>query len=206
MKRIIFNKIKNKKDNNNKGKTICVSAVAPKLGCTFISLAIANFIGSCLRENVIFIELKEESSLLGMVGENQISIGRSIGYKYKGVKYILTNSVEEAIELLASERGYVIVDLGVLGNNTAAVFNICENKIIIGSFMPWQRRDFHEFIRKNIIKRFDMENIKFCQLGRDKEAQQLFYESYRCRLNNLPKIDNPFSLKEENFEDIINLL
>lgn len=206
MKRIILSKLKNKKDNNKTGKTICVTAVSPKLGCTFISLAIANFIASCMRESVIYIELKEESTLLGLVGENQISIGQWIGYSYKGVKYILTKDVEEVEEILASESGYIVVDLGVLKNNTAAVLNKCKNKIIIGSFMPWQRRDFHEFIRKNIHKKYDMENIHFCQLSRDKKGRQLFYKTYGCRLLNLPRIDNPFSLKEENFEDIINLL
>ena len=206
MKRIILSKLKNKKDNNKTGKTICVTAVSPKLGCTFFSLALANFIASCLRENVIYIELKEESSLLGLVGENQISIGQRIGYSYKGVKYILTNDIEEVAEILARERGYIVVDLGVLNSSTAAVLNKCKNKIIIGSFMPWQRRNFHEFIRKNIYKKYDMETIHFCQLCRDKKGEQFFYKTYGCRLFNLPKIDNPFSLKEENFEDLMNFL
>lgn len=206
MKRIILSKLKNKKDNNKMGKTICVTAVSPKLGCTFFSLALANFIASCLRENVIYIELKEESSLLGLVGENQISIGQRIGYSYKGVKYILTNDIEEVAEILARERGYIVVDLGVLTSSTAEVLDKCKNKIIIGSFMPWQRRDFHEFIRKNIYKKYDMETILFCQLCRDKKGRQLFYKTYGCRLLNLPIIDNPFSLKEENFEDLMNFL
>ena len=45
-------------------RIISIAGVTDKMGVTHISLAIANYIESCLRERVIYIELAEKSKLI----------------------------------------------------------------------------------------------------------------------------------------------
>ena len=207
MKRIIFKNIyRNKKDNNKREKTICITGVTRKQGVTYTSLFVANFISSVMREKVIYIEFAKESSLLTLVGEKSVRIGESNGYQYKNVKYVLTDDIDLVMGLLASEKAWIIVDLDALCKESAVIFKQCNKKIVIGSFMPWQRRDYHEFIRKNLNKNHDMNLIDFYQKNKNKENKKDFEGIYRCRLNSLPMISNPFSLKEENFEEIINMI
>ena len=208
MKRIIFKNIyKNKKDNNkNKEKTICITGVTRKQGVTHTCLFIANFISSVLREKVLYIEYSKESSLLTLVGDKSISIGEVIGYQYKSVNYVLTDDVDVIRRLLSSKKGWIVLDLKALDDKSAVIFNQCNKKIVIGSFLPWQRRDYHEFIRKNIRRKHDINSVDFYQKNKDKEGEKAFGKIYGVKLKSLPVINNPFSLKEENFEEIINVL
>lgn len=195
--------------NNNKKikkfqKQICVVGVTPKSGVTHICLSLANFIHSVLRQKVIYIEFRADSSLLGVVGENQIKLGEINGYKYKGVIYVLTNDVSTVCNLMSKESCWIIVDVNQLTRETKTIFNNCNKRIVIGSLRPWCERDYYRFISANFEYK-DINRVKFYNTNKRKE-NSYFLQIYGQNLYEVPYIEDPFSLMEEEFDGLIDML
>ncbi|SEA47265.1 hypothetical protein SAMN02910384_01572 [Pseudobutyrivibrio sp. ACV-2] len=194
----------NKNNKKTKRKQICVVGVSPKSGVTHICLSLANFIHSVLRQKVIYIEHRADSSLLGVVGENQVKIGELSGYKYKGVNYVLTNDVSTIYKLMSQTNCWIIIDMSKLTKETKTIFNNCNRRIVIGSLRPWCERDYYRFIDKNIEQR-EINQVKFYNINKQKNKNH-FKQIYGQNLYEIPYIEDPFSLKEEEFDGLIDML
>ena len=123
---LLFVNNKNKKIKTKKNK-ICLVGVSPKLGVTHLSLCLANFLSGAGGKKVIYIELRKESQLISVVGINQVSVGEMIGYKYKGVTYVLSDDIEAIRNLMQREKAWFIVDMESLDNDTQTIFTNCNN-------------------------------------------------------------------------------
>ncbi len=193
----------NKKKKQNKN-IISVVGASPKAGVTHLSLAIANFAGSVLKRRVIYIEFSEDSKLLSVVGMKPVQIGGSLAYKYKGVYYIFTNDSKEVMDLRTKVEAWFIIDLNRLDDKTATIFQTSDNKIILGFLSEWCQREYMEFLVK-INKIYNID-INTCQLLRRKKKTIKLDEMKQYSFCEMPDIENPFVLKEHEFEDIINLV
>ena len=202
MKRILL--LVNKRKFKTKRKIIAVAGVSPKAGVTHLSLCLANFIKSALRQKVIYVELRKDSQLLGVVGMNQVKIGETYGYLYKGVKYVLTDDVDEVLKLTNKEKAWFIIDMESLEGEYRAVYTNSDNKILIGSLSPWCQREYNEFIENNIKNKNDINRIMYYTKNKNKTKE--FNKSHGCTIKELPFINDPFSLKEENFDALIEML
>lgn len=194
----------------NTTKTISIIGASRKLGVTHLSLCLANFLHSALKQPVIYIEVSDESKLLELVGEKQIFIDDMIGFLYKGVTYILACDAEEAMKLLNNSRAYIILDIQKYSGKTSELFDRCEKRIVIGSMKPWCKRDYFELLQdlkggKGMYS--GKENrIKFYNIGKSKSEKTLFSKISNCSIESMPVIENPFSLKEEDFEPLLNMI
>ena len=189
-------------------KTICVVGTTSKAGVTHLCLSLANFLRSVIRQEVIYIELKEESSLLPLVGTKQIKVGETIGYKYKGVTYVFTNDVEKVEALMSTEDSTVIVDMNRLNKKNKKIFTNSDSKVVIGSLSPWCEQEYYEFVDYTLLKnKIHIDQVTFCgnNIIRN-EAVENFKKLYGSNLLNMPIIEDPFSLKEENFEELLKVL
>lgn len=200
MKRIFkFSREINQRRNE---KSICIAEVSSKLGASHIALSMANYISSVLREPVLYIEPTKYSNLLTVVGEKVATIENVSGYRFKGVDYCFTPDFEDITKLMLRFRGWIIIDLGVLEEQNERLFQKCDKKLIIGSMMPWCRRDYQEFIRNMLIDKYSLDEISFYEKNNSNVNKREFKEIYGCKLKTLPIIENPFSLKEKEFEVI----
>ena len=193
------------KRKNEKTKKISIAGVSPKYGVTHLSLCIANFLSSALKKSVLYIELSNESQLLGLVGLHTTTVCDITCYKLKDVTYALACDVSTATCLLNEWPGYVVVDIHRLTWENSPVYNQCEKKILIGSTVPWCIAELFDFI--NTLKgAIDMKNILF--LRKNKSIYEINEKSIYIKLNQLPlpEIDNPFSLKESDFESLFQLI
>ena len=199
----------NKKIKNiiKKQKTICIIGASRKLGVTHISLCLANFLGSALKQKVLYIELAKESQLLGVVGENQIKLFNRDVFSYKGVLYALACDTDAAMSLINNFHGFVIVDISKYSDETKVIFNRCEKRIVIGSMKPWCMRDYICLVELFIEWKgwHGMKN-SYYNLSDNKNEKNAFKKIFNQPLNTLPYIDNPYSLKEENFDSLISML
>ncbi len=205
MKRI-YNLKREKNKQKNEKKTICITGVASHLGTTHLSLSIANYICSILKEHVVYIELSQESCLLSTVGDYPISIDKIDGYNYLGVNYLLIPEIEEAINVIANGTNWIVIDMKELNDKTRVIFNQCKIKIVIGSMMPWCRREYHEFMRCNIVNKINIQDIKFYDKNPTKDGLKCFHKLYGVPINSLPVIMNPFSLEEEHFKALNEII
>ena len=85
-----------------------------------------------------------------------------------------------------------------------AVYTNSDNKILIGSLSPWCQREYNEFIENNIKNKNDINRIMYYTKNKNKTKE--FNKSHGCTIKELPFINDPFSLKEENFDALIEML
>lgn len=208
---LLVNKLKNLKNKNNKknkNKT-CVVGVSKNVGVTHLCLALANFMHSVLGYKVIYIELSKQSQLLGVVGMKQIFIGDLIGYEYKGVIYFLSDNVEAVRSLMNTEKVWFVVDIEELNDETEAIFSNCNNRIVIGSLSPWCQREYYEYIDNHNLKNYDTSQMIYIvsnnRIKNEKRSKNLS-KYIDSTIKGLPIINDPFSLKEENFEELMDLI
>ena len=193
------------KELMNTSKSIAVVSASRKLGVTHLCLCLANFLHAALRQKVLYIEVSEDSQLLGMVGEKQIDIRGHIGFLYKGVRYALACNKSEAMELMDQEEGYVILDIDALTDETSNLFFRCSKRIVIGSMKPWCRREFYN-LYNNMIKGGQGINIKYVNKNENVNEIKVFKKEFNCDITSLPVIDDPFRLQESSFEDLSKLI
>jgi hypothetical protein len=211
MKRVLFKHwqgVSNKRIKNikNKNKRIAIIAASRKLGVTHMCLSLANFISGMLKEQVLYIELCENSQLLGTVGNKLLSYEGSTAFLYKGVTYVLACSVEEAKRLISNYKGYVIVDIYQYDDATKFIFDQCDKQIVIGSMKPWCVRDLQILIKK-LEGGWDMKKRRSAYIIGNNEGERKNYKQmFNSRAKRLPVIENPFSLKEKDFEGIIEMI
>ena len=196
----------NKKFKNiiKKQKTISIIGASRKLGVTHICLCLANFLASALKQRVLYIELSEESQLLGFVGDKQIKIHNQTAFFYKNVNYVLSCSAVDAMSLINNFDGYVIVDISKYSEDTRLIFKQCDKRIVIGSMKPWCFKDIDIIMSK--LKGELGIKIKFYNLSSNKNEINEFKTIYNQSMEALPYIDNPFALKEENFDSLIKMI
>ncbi len=195
----------NKKFKNiKKQKTISIISASRKLGVTHMCLCLANFLSSALKQKVLYIELSDESQLLGMVGEKQITILNKTGFFYKGVNYILACSVEDALSLINDFNGYIVVDIFKYSEETKVIFNRCERRIVIGSMKPWCKKDVYQLMSK-LKGGTGLKNMYYNVCNSQNEKND-FKKMYGCSMESLPYIKNPFSLKEEDFDPLFQMI
>lgn len=211
MKKILL-LVRNKKQKLNKNKTkkkICVVGVSPNVGVTHLSLALANFIHSVLGKKVIYIELSENSQLLSVVGMKQVMVGDLLAYEYKGVKYILSNDINAIRNLMLTENTWFIVDIANLNEETQTIFTNCNNRIVIGSLSPWCQREYYEFIDNIGMLDYDTSQITYVNIDMNKKTKKRVsnFNSYiKSTVQKMPIINDPFSLEEDNFMELMNLV
>lgn len=211
MKKILL-LVRNKNQKLNKNKTkkkICVVGVSPNVGVTHLSLALANFIHSVLGKKVIYIELSENSQLLSVVGMKQVMVGNLLAYEYKGVKYILSNDINAIRNLMLTENAWFIVDIANLNEETQTIFTNCNNRIVIGSLSPWCQREYYEFIDNIGMLDYDTSQITYVNIDMNKKTKKRVsnFNSYiKSTVQKMPIINDPFSLEEDNFMELMNLV
>ena len=208
MKRILLFKHwlnKSTKNKFEKSKKISVSAVSHKLGVTHLCLCLANFLSSALKKSVLYIELSDDSQLLGFVGEHQTKYKGITCYKYKDVVYALGCDTSLGTFLVNEWDGYVIIDFDKLTPENASIYNQCDKQILIGSFMPWCKRDVYRFINKmkGVI---DMKKVDLLSKSKEVNATNILVEEKKDPIKDLPIIDDPFHLKESDFEALFQLI
>jgi hypothetical protein len=184
-------------------RTICVVASSRKLGVTHISLAIANFLASVQKQKVLYVEVSSKSQLISTVGQStDIVHGKNV-FKYKGVCYLLAASIKEALEVMSLEDYVIIYDLESYNPKTEAIVNRCQVRLAIGSMKPWCEKEYHELIYQ---MKGDIKEVRFFNKGNSQDEKRKFKSIYKTHLESLPPIDNPFSLKETEFERIYELI
>ncbi|WP_097076076.1 hypothetical protein [Pseudobutyrivibrio ruminis] len=208
MKRILLFKHwlnKSTKNKFEKNKKISVTAVSHKLGVTHLCLCLANFLSSGLKKPVLYIEISDDSQLLGFVGEHQMKYKDITCYKYMDVVYALGCNTSVASYLINEWDGYVIVDFDKLTPENASIYNQCDKQFLIGSLMPWCKRDVYRFIN-NMEGVVDMKSIGFLNKSNEINEKEIFNEEKIETIQGLPIINNPFRLKESDFEALFQLI
>ncbi len=204
---LLNNKIK--KIENKVNKKVCVVGVSPNVGVTHLCISLANFMHSALGKNVIYIELSNESQLLSVVGMKQILIGDILAYEYKGVRYILSNDIDAIRDIMLRENAWFVVDMANLNEETRPIFNNCNNRIIIGSLRPWCQREYYEFIDKLGLLEYDTDQMTYIKTDKNKKTNIIasgLANYTKSTIKDLPIINDPFSLKEENFQELMDLI
>ena len=168
-------------------------------------LAIANFLCSALKREVLYIELADESQLLGVVGDKQVKISGHIGFLYRGVKYVLACDEDRAMQLLRNFSGFIIVDISKITEKTKVIFNQCDNRIVIGSMKPWCKKDMHLLLKK-LEGGTDMKKLKYYNIGKINSERTNFKKEYHCNMASLPEIKNPFSIQEKEFSALLQMI
>ncbi len=207
MKRFLRFKHWNKNNNiirNNK-KTIGIAGVGSNYGVTHISVSLANYIHSVLKKQVIYIELRDKSDMLNVVGTKGDAICGKEAFLYKGVNYILACSSQSAMDIMAATDAWIVVDTSSLDADYGAVYLQCETKIMIGSMQPWKRKYYYERLRTKDI-RINMNNIKFYDTYKNKRKMNEFRNLTKQQLRECPHIENPFSLQEKEFEQLNEMI
>ena len=212
MKKILLlvNNKEIKKYKNKNNKKICVVGVSSNVGVTHLSLSLANFLHSVMGQKVIYIELGKQSQLLSVVGMKQVLIGDLLGYEYKGVKYLLSDDIDSISSLMSIEKAWFVVDMEELNEETKTIFTNSNNRIVIGSLSPWCQREYYEYIDNNNLKNYDTGQMTFIvsNINRDKreKTSQNFNQYVKSTIKRMPIINDPFSLKEDYFDDLMDLI
>ena len=184
-------------------RTICVVAASRKLGVTHTSLAIANFLASVHKQKVLYVEVSKKSQLISLVGAKQETFHGKRVYSYKSVYYMLAASVKEAMEVITFDDCVIIFDLESYNSKTDVIVNRCDLNLVIGSMKPWCEKDYAEIM-------FQLEGekkeVRYLNKGISRDEKRRFLKTYNKHLDSLPFIEDPFSLKETEFEDIYKLI
>ena len=97
-------------------------------GVTHLCLTFANYLKSKEGFEVLYIKLGDRFEVMELVDRNQVVIGKTAGYRYKGVYYIFAKDGDEIIQIMNSFRGVIIVDIDKLNESTERVFDFCKKK------------------------------------------------------------------------------
>lgn len=184
-------------------RTICVVAASRKLGVTHISLAIGNFFASVQKQKVLYVEVASKSQLVSTVGEKAEYFHGKRVFKYKGVNYMLQASVKEAMEVMTFDDCVIIYDLEGYNAKTDVIVSRCDVKLLIGSMKPWCEKDFLQTIDS---WKGEIKEVRFLNKGTSRDEKRKFQKIYNEHLDTLPFIEEPFSLKETEFESIYKLV
>ncbi|MCF0131533.1 MAG: hypothetical protein HUJ71_07370 [Pseudobutyrivibrio sp.] len=187
---------------------IAVVGVSSGLGVTHMSLAMANYLQAVLKIDVLYIEVSEKSKLYNMVKEKPVYIGNSVGYLYKGVVYVVSATVKEALSLARVFEGVIIYDIDILDDNTSEIMLISNKSICIGSVSTWKINEYADFIANVLNKQItnNDNHVGFKALNYDKGKKKMFFAMTGCKVKKIPFINDPFSLREEDFDSILDFM
>lgn len=195
-----------KKNYSKIKKSYCLVGTKPGIGVTHLALSIANFLFSKERREVIYIEVTDSSEIFELVKENPIQLGESVAYLYKGVKYLVSASVEEAMTLLTTRDEIIVLDIHELNEESLALFVASDKKIVLGSMKPWCEDKYTDFIKNKLFRSTNIKDIYFIGLIISKKERKKFKDSFNCPIQNAPIIADPFKLTEEEFPEMETLI
>ncbi len=197
---------KSKKLYKRNNQKICIAGASRKAGVTHVCLCLANFVHAALGQKVIYVELADESQLLEMVGRDMVRLEEDIiGFKYKGIIYVLTNDVNEVKKLITSQKVWCIVDIQRLDKDTFTIYDMCDKRVLLGSLQPWCVRDYHRLVNK-IKENSDVNQQLFFGINIEKKEKKTFEKNYDCEIKALPRMEDPFMLKEEYFDTLLEMI
>lgn len=180
-------------------KVIAVMGAAPGAGVSHVCLTLANYLASGERERVTYLEVGSRSDIFPMVENGRTVEGGHVVYRRCGVTYYPGTAVSEAVALLDSIQGYVILDITEWADDLPSLLQKCGRRILLGSLKPWRREQYGMFVREKIIKNMDKEQMEYFGFGLRKEEKAWFMSHFCLPVRDLPLLSDPFSIRREDF-------
>lgn len=176
------------------------------MGCTHTALSIANYLCSVEKQQVLYLEMGEESSLLALMQQDFQVYGGILTYIHMGVRYLPAAAPKEAQALIEFHRGGIVIDFGVYREDMAWLLKSCSSLLVIGSLQPWCVNACRQCIEKIKNKKEDIGQMNFyCHRPNQKGARN-FLKRYHLKAEPMPYLSNPFAMKEKDFETIRNMI
>lgn len=174
-----------------KKKTIGVFGSDRGVGVTHLALAIANFISLESGEKVILADLSGTKEL------KQIKTAK--GGTLFGVSYFPGVTNAQIPQLMNESYDYLIFDFGSDREKNYKEFLRCDRKIVTGSFSPWKRQSYDDFMQFINNEKSYMEWAYCALFGLKKEDRKDFKKLYGVPVRAVPFFESPYELGKEEY-------
>ena len=144
-----------------------------------------------------YVELNTTNQMKSLSKKNSLE-----PFVYQGIHIYPSTKVTSLTEILSKDFDYVILDIGVLTNYTAAAFTKCQKQFLVCDFCQWKTKlqlERIEDLAQN--KKIQRKGIVFLSQKIESTYQTLTNDNWKT----FPFISNPFQLTVTEFH-ALNLL
>lgn len=186
--------------------SIAVAGIEKGSGSTHNALSIANYLCSKEGFDVTYIDLSGDEDLFDMVKSFCVQKDGIIGYSYKGVLFVPSCSNNEATRIIESRNGICVIDCGVLNTETLNVFLMCQKRIVFGFTKPWTMGSWDRCVLFNTNNLNIVARTGYFTDRIDMKCKKYIQKSFGIEVKPRPVIEDPYCIKESEFETIKNFL
>lgn len=180
-------------------------------GVTHFTIALANYCASRLRRSTACLELNQTGAFWGLakLSSDTSPLSQSISHSIISiydVDYYPELSCIDIPEIYNAGYFYLLLDFGVLTDETYQEFLRCDKKIVIGSLSPWNIDNYHNFFQKYNYRQKQWEGFYYLVLFGEKKDMHSFSGKYHIFMRQIPFLRNPFHIEKEHFNYLQSFL
>ena len=115
-------------------------------------------------------------------------------------------TVSEIPEIYDAGYDYLLLDFGILTNQTSGEFLRCDQRIVIGSLSPWKAHSYHTFFQTYLATKKQQKCMLFLALsGEQKNIHKSIFR-YPVSIQFIPFFCDPFHIGKDLFPFLHTLL
>lgn len=181
------------------GRVIGILGCEPGVGVTHLSVTIANYIGSKLKQKVLLVELNRQDAFLEIqksyegVEDEALLSRRFTLYDADYCRDVLPG---EMASILNEPYGYFVIDMGSEWRENKDEFLRSDRKLLLGSLAEWRRKQFVTAAEE--LRRAGSGIMGMAFLGLEEDTKY-FGKKYGMDLVPVPVIRDPFALTRQQF-------
>lgn len=177
-----------------KTRLIGIGGTGHGVGCTHFAIMMLNYLAGYQRRKAALLEWNRSGDFekLEIVCTGKIRDGKRFSV-LEADFYKAAGSAELA-EALQGNYDDILIDFGVLEEQSLAEFLRCEKQFVIGSFSEWQEGAFREFVRKKGVGKRSWSCLAF--FGSE-ESRKEFMRRPGISVERIPSSVDAFSVTKE---------
>ena len=164
-------------------------------GVTTVAISVANYLRSCEKRKVCYMEFRKESKLVKLGTEGIIRKGVP-GFRMLDLDVFQVN-YRDMMDLFQLPYDVFVIDADSsweeFWEHSDTLFST-DKQLILGQYEPWRYGEVQLFMKHLIQRNIDIKSGDFYGLHLDQKGQLHFREEFHARVRAVPEIRNPFLL------------
>jgi len=163
-----------------------------------VTLAFSTFLSSGANKWVACVELNDTGAFSNLPDESD-----KLSFRKHGIDFYPESNLTDLTGLLSEHYDVLVLDFGVLNQNTYPAFKRCDLCIVLGYMSPWNSKSYWNWVA-NIFHNINNEHKEIILLGNLSSQGEIkqFRRRFGIHAIPVPFVENPFQLSSNHWKFI----
>lgn len=180
-------------------RTIGVAGASCGMGVTHLVIALANYSVSHKRRKTAVVELSGNHDFEKMTGSDK-------PFEWNHIICYPNAARDEIADIISGNYEVIIFDMGGRYYRIRTELLRCDRKLILGSLVPWRKREFIDFVTSEMGEDRFVRNVAFYTQNGNKKDKLEFRRISGRPVYPIPCLPEPLSAERSRYEFFDGLL